>query len=82
MSAFDFKYYEVRIIFTAISLTVGHSICAINIFFERMKRARGWFNGWASALGSGRDPGIESRIKLHSGNLLLPLPVSLPLSLS
>ena len=36
-----------------------------------------------AALGSGPDPGLgfESRIGLPAGSLLLPLPVSLPLSL-
>ena len=44
-----------------------------------------WLSGLVPALGSGCDPGnyrIESHIRLPAWNLLLPLPVSLPLSLS
>ena len=41
----------------------------------------GWLSDWVSAFSSGHDPvsGIESRIGLPEGSLLLPLPVSLPL---
>ena len=43
-----------------------------------------WLSGLAPALGPGRDPGvprIESHVGLPAWSLLLPLPVSLPLSL-
>ena len=44
----------------------------------------GWLGGWASAFDSGHDPGLgmEFHIGLPVGGVLLPLPVSLPLSLS
>ena len=38
----------------------------------------GWLSGWASAFGSERDPGVPGSSPTWS--LLLPLPVSLPLS--
>ena len=38
----------------------------------------GWFSGWADPTG----PGIKSHIRLLAWGLLLPLPMSLPLSLS
>ena len=44
----------------------------------------GGLSGWASAFGQGMTPGpgIKSRIRLPVRSLLLPLPVSLPLSQS
>ena len=42
-------------------------------------RVAKWFS---AAFGSGRDPGIESRIGLPGWSLLLPLPVSASLSVS
>ena len=41
----------------------------------------GWLSCLAPAFGSGRDPGVPGSGPT-SGSLLLPLPVSLPLSLS
>ena len=43
---------------------------------ETIKRAPGWFSGCDP-----QSPGMESHIGLPAGRLLLPLPVSLPLSL-
>ena len=47
--------------------------------------APGWLSGLAPAFGPGHDswsPRIESRVGLPAWSLLLPLPVSLPLSFS
>ena len=44
----------------------------------------GWLSGLAPAFGPRRDPGvprIESHVGLPAWSLLLPLPISLPLSL-
>ena len=40
----------------------------------------GWLSVWVSAFGLGHDPGIELHIRLPTGSLILPLPMSLPLS--
>ena len=55
------------------------------IFVTNVCHGDAWVvSGWASAFGSGLipAPGTESHIQLPPGSLLLPLPVSLPLSLS
>ena len=46
--------------------------------------APGWLSGWASVFGSGCDPGVLGSNPISGspqGSLLLPLPMSLPLSL-
>ena len=56
------------------------------ITLKHNSRTPGWLSSWASAFGSGHNPGSWDRV-LHqalcsAGSLLLPLPMSLPLSLS
>ena len=60
-------------------------ICELGTIIKSLKMlvigTPGWLSDWASAVGSGCDPGIESHIGLPVRSLLLLLPVSLPLSL-
>ena len=56
-------------------------VCHIFVTTIRHLGMPGWLSGWASAISFRRDLGIESHIGLLAGSLLLPLPMSLPLSL-
>ena len=62
---------------------------SLTVFKNENEGIPGWLSGLAPAFGPGHDPGvpelspgIESHIGLPAWSLLLPPPVSLPLSLS
>ena len=74
------RRYSIRVPWHTFQGSLIQAISAFkSVFFFGMP---GWLSGWESAFCLGRDPspGIKSHIRVPARSLLLPLPVSLPLS--